>query len=111
MGCRVAGSGLKVLGFGVWGVGFRVLCVGFGVEGSGVEGLGIRVWGLGFRVQRSTWSCVLSAAVSVELRWTPIWNATPNVPCTHRKVDISLPGKRNSNSHGARPVHSNHLDD
>ena len=28
-----------------------------------------------------------------------------------RKVDIRLPGKGNSNSHGARPVFSNHLDD
>ena len=28
-----------------------------------------------------------------------------------RNVDIRLPGKGNSNFHGARPVHSNHLDD
>ena len=28
-----------------------------------------------------------------------------------RKVDIRLPGKGNSNSHGARPVYQNHLDD
>ena len=28
-----------------------------------------------------------------------------------RKVDIRLPGTGNSNSHGARPVHYNHLDD
>ena len=28
-----------------------------------------------------------------------------------RAVDIRLPGKGNSNSHGARPVHKNHLDD
>ena len=27
------------------------------------------------------------------------------VPFTSRKVDIRLPGKKNSNSHGARPVH------
>jgi hypothetical protein len=26
-----------------------------------------------------------------------------------RKVDIRLPGKGNSNSHGARPVHQKHL--
>ena len=25
-----------------------------------------------------------------------------------RKVDVRLPGKENSNSHGARPVHPNH---
>jgi hypothetical protein len=28
-----------------------------------------------------------------------------------RKVDIRLPGKENSNSHGARPVYEIHLDD
>jgi hypothetical protein len=28
-----------------------------------------------------------------------------------RKVDIRPPGKGNSNSHGARPVYRNHLDD
>ena len=32
--------------------------------------------------------------------------------CTcFRKVDIRLPGKGNSNSHGARPVYQNLLDD
>ena len=28
-----------------------------------------------------------------------------------RKLDVRLPGTEKSNSHGARPVHSNHLDD
>ena len=28
-----------------------------------------------------------------------------------RKVDVGLPEKRNSNSHGTGPVHLNHLDD
>ena len=28
-----------------------------------------------------------------------------------RMVDIGLPGRGNSSSHGARPVHKNHLDD
>jgi len=28
-----------------------------------------------------------------------------------REVDVRLPGKRNSNSHCARPVHLNHHDD
>ena len=28
-----------------------------------------------------------------------------------RKVDVRLPGKGNSHSHGVRPVYSNHLDD
>jgi len=27
----------------------------------------------------------------------------------YRKVDIRLPGKGNSNSHGARPVHQKHV--
>jgi hypothetical protein len=31
--------------------------------------------------------------------------------CACRKADISLHGKGNSNSHGARPVYQNHLDD
>ena len=28
-----------------------------------------------------------------------------------RRIDIRLPGKGNSNTRGARPVHCNHLDD
>ena len=28
-----------------------------------------------------------------------------------RKVDVKLPGKGNSNTHGTRPVHQNHLDE
>jgi len=31
--------------------------------------------------------------------------------CGFGKVDVRLPGKGNSNSHGARPVHLNHHDD
>jgi len=31
--------------------------------------------------------------------------------CAPMKVDIRLLGKGNSNSHGARPVYYNHLDD
>ena len=31
--------------------------------------------------------------------------AEPPILAGHRKVDIRLPGKGNSNSHGARPVH------
>ena len=33
------------------------------------------------------------------------------VPRSSRKVDVRLPEKGNSNSHGARPVHLNHHDD
>ena len=53
-------------------------------EGSGIsfrltlQGLGIGVYGLGFWLQ---------------------------VPIQTTKVDVRLPGKGNSNSHGARPVH------
>ena len=48
MGFGVWGLGFRVwgLGFGVWGLGFRVWGLGFGVWG-----LGFRVWGLGFGVQ------------------------------------------------------------
>ena len=28
-----------------------------------------------------------------------------------KKLDVRLPGKGNSNTHGARPVYQNHLDD
>ena len=47
MGFR--GLGFGVLGFRVWGSGFRHLCLGFRVWGFGfrVEGLGFRVWGFG----------------------------------------------------------------
>ena len=50
------GSGVQVLGFRVWslGFGFRfwVSELGFRVWGSGfgVQGVGFRVWGSGFRV-------------------------------------------------------------
>ena len=33
------------------------------------------------------------------------------VPFSLRKVDIRLPGKGNSKSHGTRPFYYNHLDD
>jgi len=36
------------------------------------------------------------------LRWRSLWLRFPRCP---RKVDVRLPGKGNSNSHGARPVH------
>jgi hypothetical protein len=35
---------------------------------------------------------------------------TPIGPTPARKVDVRLPGKGNSTSHGARPVYQNHLD-
>ena len=43
-----------VLGFGVWGLGFRAEVLGmvFGIWGLGlrVQRLGFRVWGVGFEV-------------------------------------------------------------
>ena len=52
--------------------------------GFGIWGLGFGVWGLG---------CALTVPAAEHLRETT------------RKVVIRLPGKGNSNSHGARPVH------
>ena len=79
---------------------------------------------LKFTVRRhqSNKDCLLSSPfLSVN---THLWLGNPNRPtraistsphvafpgCT-RKVDIRLHGKGNSNSHGARPVYSNHVDD
>ena len=51
-----AGSGphmrFRVVGFRLWGLGFRVEVLGFRVWGLGflVEGLGFRVWSLGLGV-------------------------------------------------------------
>ena len=39
-----------------------------------------------------------------------LWYVRVKMPWA-RKVDVRLPGKGDSNSHGARPVHSNPLDD
>ena len=60
--------------------------LGFRVQGSGfrVQGSGFRAQGSGFRVQGSGFG---------------VWGSET------RKVDIRLPGKGNSNSHAARPVH------
>ena len=43
----------------------------------------------------------------------PFWVTYPHaVLVLHtRKIDVRLPEKRNPNSHGARPVHLNNLDD
>ena len=42
---------------------------------------------------------------------TRVFASVVNVNTCRVKVDIRLPGKGNSNSHDARPVYSNHLDD
>jgi len=39
------------------------------------------------------------------------WSRENVCPSSTRKVDIWLPGKGNSNSHGARPVYQNHPGD
>ena len=41
------------------------------------------------------------------VRIPPVWYSLPPTG----RVDIRLPGKGNSNSHGARSVHYNHLVD
>jgi len=57
-----------------------------------VEGLGWRVEGGGGRFK-------------VDLRGQRRAAPRPRVAAPTRKVDVRLPGKGNSNSHGARPVH------
>ena len=48
-------------------------------------------------------SCLRKLCMRLAVRHIP--------PTCVRKVDIRLSGKGDSNSHGARPVYSNHLDD
>ena len=73
------------------GFGFRVSGSGFRVAGLGFRGFRLQVSGFGVtrkpRCRRG--SCSLSIAEEPAIG----------------KVDIRLPGKENSNSHGARPVH------
>ena len=75
----------------VWGSWARVLGFGFRAEGSGfrVQGSGFRVQGSGLRAH--DWWCFWVQDVRSRL-WT-------------RKVDVRLPEKGNSMSHGAKPVH------
>ena len=63
-------------------------------------GLEFGVWGLGFKV----W--VWGPGVRYESPGLRLksWRG-------HMKVDIRIPGKGNSNSHGAGPVYYNHLND
>ena len=75
---------IEGLGFRAQGAGFRVQSAGFWVRGAGFWVLG--VWVLEFKVQGSGCGVYLAPG----------------------KVDITLPGKGNSKSHGARPVY---LDD
>ena len=73
-------------------------------------GVGFGVWGLGFRFR--VWrSRVRVKGVSLGSRFSGFGFACGRCTSGSRKVDVRLPGKGNSNSHGSRPVHSNHLDD
>ena len=99
-------------GFGVWGSGFGVWSVGFGDWGLGFE-----VWGLGLGFgARGSPECEavwMGAGSTRELHFfdatkaSEVNKSTPfrKMARRHRKVDVRLPGKENSNSHGARSVH------
>jgi hypothetical protein len=64
-----------------------------------VQGSGFRVQGSGFRVQ----GVVSRVSFSGGEAWPR--GAVVEGVGRIRKVDVRLTGKRNSNSHGARPVH------
>ena len=121
-GFRAQGPGLRVLGFSL-----RDLISGIRDPGSGIRdlGSGIRLWGFMLRVScsgqherfrsRVSWvSCVLRPGRLAPASWRSAVRAG-RLPATAparsrprlsmRKVDIRLPGKGDSNSHGARPVH------
>jgi len=89
------------LGFGFWvlGFGFLVSGSGFRVSGFGfwVPGSGFRVSGFGFRISG------LHEGAEHELRRADFAQQHPVRDLW--KVDIRLPGKGKSNSHGARPVY------
>jgi len=77
--------------------------------GSRVQGSGFRVQGSGFKVQGSGFR-VQGPGFSAPLRNTRHAFQTPkglshHQLLSHRKVDVRLPEKRSSNSHGARTVH------
>ena len=80
--------GFGVLGSGVWVLGLELGVWGFRARGRGSGVLEFGGWGLGFGV------------LCLE---TNLCNAVSGLG--PMKVDVRLPGKENSNSHGARPVH------
>ena len=118
LGFRFGGLGFgdQGFGFGVWGLKFRVWGLDFGFEawrsGFRVWGLEIRVWGFGFGDQGlgfgvrglgfRVWVLKLGFR-EYGLSGTQCRSGVGS--CTVSKVDVRLPGKENSNSHGARPVH------
>ena len=125
----VPGSGVWISRPGPRSSGFGFLTSGsdFKDPGSGIWdlGSGIRLWGFMVRVScsgqherfrsRVSWvSCVLRPGRLAPASWRSAVRAG-RLPATAparsrprlsmRKVDIRLPGKGDSNSHGARPVH------
>ena len=95
------------------GVGLGVSCLVFGGFRVGVQGVGfgadsLSLYGLWFQVPGS-----LGVGVGIPGRLARTVALPPRPPhpgvcgrnSATRKVDARLPGKGNSNSHGARPVH------
>ena len=104
-GFRVQSSGSRVQGSG-----FRVHGAGFKVQGSGfrVQGVGCRVLGVGYLSFIVNELSVVRPAPEYlrdALLERPLFGAVERLFHLDRKVDVRLPGKENSNSHGARPVH------
>ena len=97
-GVRVGQILVQDLRLRTWGSGFRVQNLAFRVQE-----LGLRVHVSGFMFQGSGFS-VQGLAFRVQGWWC---RALPCHPCVSdsRKIDLRIPGKGDSASHGARPVH------
>ena len=96
-GFRVSGSRLRVSGFGyrVSGFGFRVSGFGFRIWSAGPGDARPDSGKAGSRLETNITNSMAEAThFGAERRVREDW-----------KVDVRLPGKGNSNSHGARPVH------
>ena len=112
-GVRGQGFGFWVLGFGFWGLGFLV--PGFVFH---VSSFGLRIWGSVFRVtgvdfggRALNLSKIFFFFPFITLDTGPIrpLHLTLNDTEVYGPLGryVRLPGKGNSNSHGARPVHLN----
>ena len=83
----------------------------------GVYGVWCRVYGVGCRVQvvwcrmQIVWCIVQVVRCRVKGVECGVQDAGRRVSGVTGKVDIRLPGKGNSNSHGTRPFYCNPLDD
>jgi len=110
----VSGFGIRDSGFGIRGsgfgfrhssFGFRAPAFGFRVPGSRfrVPGFGFQVLGFGFQVPNFG---VRVSGTVVDLGLIHKIGPRENeMPRLNWKVDVRLPGKGNSNSHGARLVY------